>query len=398
MKYRILCVFIWICVFAHAQETNAPKFGKGILNFVGQDSTWSMKMGLRMQFLALANWESQDHKLINPESSFLIRRSRLKFDGFAFSPDLQYKIEFGLANSDMSGTSEFTSNTPRYIYDAVLQWNFYKNFVLWVGQTKLPGNRERVISSANLQLVDRSLLNAEFNIDRDVGMQLRHHFNLFNNFIVKEIFAFSQGEGRNVTTGNIGGYQYTGRVELLPWGDFEDEGDYFGGDLKREVNPKLSIGITYDYNNDAVKTASNMGDYMFTDTGFHETDISTLFIDTMFKYKGFSFMGEYAHRDAEDPVAENSDGTLTGDVVQVGNGLNLQAGYLFKNNLEVSGRYTNIELDSDITGKNPEDQYTLGISKYIVGHKLKVQSDISYLSVDNSNDELMYRLQFEIHF
>ncbi len=398
MKYRILCVFIWICVFAHAQETNAPKFGKGILNFVGQDSTWSMKMGLRMQFLALANWESQDHKLINPESSFLIRRSRLKFDGFAFSPDLQYKIEFGLANSDMSGTSEFTSNTPRYIYDAVLQWNFYKNFVLWVGQTKLPGNRERVISSANLQLVDRSLLNAEFNIDRDVGMQLRHHFNLFNNFIVKEIFAFSQGEGRNVTTGNIGGYQYTGRVELLPWGDFEDEGDYFGGDLKREVNPKLSIGITYDYNNDAVKTASNMGDYMFTDSGFHETDISTLFIDTMFKYKGFSFMGEYAHRDAEDPVAENSDGTLTGDVVQVGNGLNLQAGYLFKNNLEVSGRYTNIELDSDITGKNPEDQYTLGISKYIVGHKLKVQSDISYLSVDNSNDELMYRLQFEIHF
>src|SRR5690606_9429717 len=147
MKYRILCVFIWICTFVNAQETNAPKFGKGILNLVGQDSTWSMKIGLRVQSLALANWESQDNNLINPESNFLIRRSRLKFDGFAFSPDLQYKIEFGLANSDMAGTSEFTSNTPRYIYDAVLQWNFYKNFELWVGQTKLPGNRERVISS-----------------------------------------------------------------------------------------------------------------------------------------------------------------------------------------------------------------------------------------------------------
>lgn len=399
MKYSILCVFmLWLCTFVNAQETNASKFGKGILNFVGQDSTWSMKMGLRFQFQALANWESQNDKLINPESNFLIRRSRLKFDGFAFSPDLQYKIELGLSNSDMSGGSEFTSNTPRYIYDAVLQWNFYENFELWVGQTKLPGNRERVISSANLQLVDRSLLNAEFNIDRDVGMQLRHHFNLFNSFIVKEIFAFSQGEGRNVTTGNIGGHQYTGRIELLPWGDFENEGDYSGGDLNGEVTPKLALGISYDYNDNAVKTASNMGDYMFTDTGFHETDISTLFIDTMFKYKGFSFMGEYAYRDAEDPVAENSDGTLTGDVVGVGNGLNLQAGYLFKNNLEISGRYTNIELDNDITGKNPEDQYTMGISKYIVGHKLKVQSDISYLSVDNSNDELMYRLQFEIHF
>lgn len=399
MKYRILYVFIvYLCTFANAQEANAPKFGKGILNLTGQDSTWTMKIGLRFQFQALANWESQNDKLINPESNFLIRRSRLKFEGFAFSSDLQYKIELGLSNSDMSGGSEFTSNTPRYIYDAVLQWNFYENFELWVGQTKLPGNRERVISSANLQLVDRSLLNAEFNIDRDVGMQLRHHFNLFNNFIVKEIFAFSQGEGRNVTTGNIGGHQYTGRIELLPFGDFEGEGDYFGADLKREATTKLALGVSYDYNHNAVKTRSNMGDYMFTDTGFHETDISTLFVDAMFKYQGFSFMGEYAHRDAEDPVAENSDGTLTGDVVQVGSGLNLQAGYLFKNNLEISGRYTNIELDSDITGKSPEDQYTLGVSKYLVGHKLKVQSDISYLSVDNSSDELMYRLQFEVHF
>ena len=76
----------------------------------------------------------------------------------------------------------------------------------------------------------------------------------------------------------------------------------------------------------------------------------------------------------------------------------MQTGYLLNKDWEVSGRYTNIELDRNITGKNPENQYTLGISKYIVGHKLKVQSDISYLSLDGSNDELMYRLQFDIHF
>ena len=37
-------------------------------------------------------------------------------------------------------------------------WNFYENFELWAGQTKLPGNIERVISSGNLQQVDRSLI------------------------------------------------------------------------------------------------------------------------------------------------------------------------------------------------------------------------------------------------
>ena len=40
-----------------------------------------------------------------------------------------------------------------------MKWNFYKNFELWFGQAKLPGNRERVVSSGNLQLVDRSILN-----------------------------------------------------------------------------------------------------------------------------------------------------------------------------------------------------------------------------------------------
>jgi hypothetical protein len=158
------------------------------------------------------------------------------------------------------------------------------------------------------------------------------------------------------------------------------------------------LAATYDFNNRAVKTRSNQGAYMVTDFGFHETNISTLFIDAMFKYNGFSFMGEYAYRDAEDPFARNLDGSLTGEVVQVGHGLNLQTGYLFNSNWEISGRYTNVELDKNITGENPENQYTLGLSKYIVGHKLKVQTDISYLSVENGMDALMYRLQLDVHF
>jgi len=255
-----------------------------------------------------------------------------------------------------------------------------------------------VISSGNLQQVDRSLLNSRFNIDRDLGIQIRHHFNITDNFLVREKFAISQGEGRNITEGNLGGHQYTARLEFLPFGKFESKGEYSGSDLKREENPKLMIAATYDHNNKAVKNRSNQGSYMVNDVGFYETNINTLFIDAMFKYKGFSFMAEYADRDAEDPFAKNSDGTLTGDEVQVGNGFNLQSGYLLNKDWEISGRYTNINLDKNITGKIPENQYTLGISKYIVGHKLKVQSDISYLSLDGSNNELMYRLQFDIHF
>ncbi len=394
LKFSIVAILLLAINIVNSQEIKSPKFGKGLFNLVGKDSSWTMKVGFRTQFLGTSTWQKGESN----QSNMLIRRSRLKFDGYAYSPKLKYKIELGLSNLDNSGTSSYTSNSPRIIMDAVLKWNFYENFELWVGQTKLPGNRERVISSSNLQLVDRSLLNSRFNIDRDMGMQLRHHFNLSDKFIVKEIVSISQGEGRNVTTGNLGGHEYTGRIELLPFGNFSNKGDYVGGDLSREQKPKLALGAAYDFNNNAVRNRGNQGSYMVTDNGFFETNIKTLFVDAMFKYDGFSFMAEYAERDVSNPFAKNSDGTLTGDEVQVGHGLNLQSGYLFKNNWEVSGRYTNVELDKNITGKNPENQYTLGVSKYIVGHNLKVQSDISHLQIKEDHNELMFRLQCELHF
>ncbi|WP_028889946.1 porin [Tenacibaculum ovolyticum] len=397
-KTALTCVSMFVLSYAHAQQTDAPKFGKGLFNLIGKDSTWSMKIGARMQFLTIAQWDSNADGLSNPSSSFLVRRARLKFNGFAFSPKLKYKMELGLTNRDIGGASEFTNNAPRYILDAVLKWNFYENFELWMGQTKLPGNRERVVSSANLQMVDRSLLNKRFNIDRDMGIQLRHHFNISDNFIVREALSIAQGEGRNVTTGNLGGHQYTAHLEFLPFGKFKSKGDYKGSDLKRETSPKLAIATSYDFNNNAVKNRSNQGSYMKNDVGFYQTNISTFFVDAMFKYKGFSFMGEYAYRDAKDPIAKNSDGTATGDIVQVGSGLNLQTGYLFSKNWELSGRYTNINLDEIITGKGTEDQYTLGVSKYIAGHKLKVQTDVSYLDLADKTNQLMCRLQVDIHF
>ena len=397
LRTTLISVFILASLSLNAQNTNAPKFGKGLFNLIGKDSTWSMKVGLRFQTLATSNWDAKNG-VSNPGSSMMIRRSRLKFDGFAYSPKLKYKVELGLSNRDQSGASQYTSNAPRYILDAVLKWNFSGNFVLWLGQTKLPGNRERVISSANLQQVDRSLLNKRFTIDRDMGIQMRHHFYLSETFLVKEIFSLAQGEGRNISTGNLGGHQYTTRLELFPFGDFASKGDYKGSDLKFEQNPKLSLGFAYDFNNNASKTRSNQGSYMTNDVGFFSTNISTLFIDAMFKYKGFSLMAEYADRDAKDPFAKNSNGTLTNDIVQVGSGLNLQSGYLLSKTVEVSGRYTNISMDKNITGKGAENQYTLGISKYISGHSLKVQTDVSYTDIGFKTNQLLYRIQVDIHF
>ena len=382
----------------NSQEISDTKFGKGMINFVAKDSSFSVKFAPRIQSRFESKWNYDGDAYEASELNFLVRRARLKFDGFAVTPKLKYKIELGLSNRDISGANAFNRNTPRYILDAVVMWNFYQNFELWAGQTKLPGNIERVVSSANLQLIDRSLLNSRFNIDRDMGIQLRHKSKLGSTFVTREKFSISQGEGRNITEGNEGGLQYTTRLELLPFGEFASKGDYSQGDLKREKSLKTMIGITYDYNRNAVKNRSNLGSYMFrADGSLFETDITTLFVDTMIKYSGFSLMGEYAYRRADKIEATEMDGSKTGAVVGAGSAVNVQSSYLFKNNVEMVVRYTALDFEP-ITRLSDLKQLTFGVSKYVVGHSLKVQTDLSFSQSDNQKDFVQFRTGFDLHF
>ena len=400
MKQLILSfLFIPLGLLLQAQEISDTKFGNGMINFIAKDSSFSVKFAPRVQSRYQSEWSYDGEDYDPADINFSVRRARLKFGGFAFSPKLKYKIELGLSNRDISGANIYNRNTPRYILDAVVMWNFHEKFELWAGQTKLPGNIERVVSSANLQLIDRSLLNSKFNIDRDMGIQLRHKSRLGGNWIIKEKFSISQGEGRNITEGNIGGLQYTSRLELLPFGEFSSKGDYSQGDLKREKSIKAMFGFTYDINENAVKSRSNMGSYLIQSSGgLFETDITTIFLDGVIKYNGFALTGEYANRDADQIEALEEDGrTKTGAVVGAGSASNIQGSYLFKNNFEITARYTNINFKK-ITRLSDLNQITFGVSKYVVGHSLKIQADISLLNASGIKDNVLFRTGFDLHF
>ena len=400
MKQLILSfLFIPLGLLLQAQGISDTKFGNGMINFIAKDSSFSVKFAPRVQSRYQSEWSYDGEDYDPADINFSVRRARLKFGGFAFSPKLKYKIELGLSNRDISGANIYNRNTPRYILDALVMWNFHENFELWAGQTKLPGNIERVVSSANLQLIDRSLLNSKFNIDRDIGIQLRHKLRLGGNWIIKEKFSISQGEGRNITEGNIGGLQYTSRLELLPFGEFSSKGDYSQGDLKREKSIKAMFGFTYDINENAVKSRSNMGSYLIQSSGgLFETDITTIFLDGVIKYNGFALTGEYANRDADQIEALEEDGrTKTGAVVGAGSASNIQGSYLFKNNFEITARYTNINFKK-ITRLSDLNQITFGVSKYVVGHSLKIQADISLLNASGIKDNVLFRTGFDLHF
>ena len=398
-KQITLILSVIFTSFLKAQEVSDTKFGKGMINFIAKDSSFSVKFAPRIQSRYQGQWDYDGEEYDEANLNFIVRRARLKFGGFAFTPKLKYKMELGLSNRDISGASIYNRNTPRYILDAVIMWNFHENFELWAGQTKLPGNIERVVSSANLQLIDRSLLNSKFNIDRDMGVQLRHKTKWGRNFITREKFSISQGEGRNITVGNLGGLQYTSRLELLPFGEFSSKGDYSQGDLKREKSIKAMFGFTYDINNNAVKNRSNMGSYMTqSNGGLFETDITTVFIDGVIKYNGFALTGEYASRNADTIEALEADGrTKTGAVVGAGSAINFQGSYLLKNNVEMTLRYTNVDF-KEVTRLSDLQQITYGISKYVVGHSLKIQADLTFSQSDATRDYVLFRTGFDLHF
>tara|TARA_R110002072_G_scaffold26978_1_gene88509 strand:- start:1680 stop:2867 length:1188 start_codon:yes stop_codon:yes gene_type:complete len=366
------------------QDLTNATFGKGLINRYAKDSTWYTKIAFRFQTQYEGISTTGEIGSTDPTYTdrFRVRRARIKGSGWATkSKKWAYKFEYDVHNG--------------FVLDAVLKYNFAPGWQIWFGQTKLPGNMERIISSQKLQLVDRSLLNSRFTLDRDAGFQLHHSHSLKSNFVIVEKLAFSQGEGLN-QTGASQGHSYTGKVELFPFGKFKS---YISSDLRRNQSPKLMIGLVYDYNSKAERARGQGGDYL------SETrNLETIFAEAHFKYKGISFMSEFVNRRCTDesPIVDglfNLDGILIGanETFYTGQAINVQLGYLYSNMWEVAGRFTRVNPE-EITFIPQQTHYTIGVSKYIVGHNLKIQGDMSLLQTEGDKNQVVFRLQTEFNF
>ena len=102
-------------------------------------------------------------------------------------------------------------------------------------------------------------------------------------------------------------------------------------------------------------------------------------------------MSEYVNKQAPNGAVV-SDG-----IFYTGTGLNIQTGYLLKNNLELALRFTEV-LPAAETLRAGIHQYTFGVSKYIVGHSLKIQSDLTRIEIEGEDGSMMYRAQVEVSF
>ena len=405
MKNIFTLLIIFIGLGAAAQETVIKKtttdndlklsalpyynYGKGV-GLTSPDSIFQFNIRFRMQNRATYIQNEDEDGAITGE----IRRLRLRFDGYVGDPRFIYAIQLSFAPGDV-GPVEPGENI-NIIRDAVVFYRPNKRWNFGFGQTKLPGNRQRVNSSGGLQLTDRSINNARFNIDRDFGFQVHHQIEELNKFSYAMRGAISTGEGRNSTDKPDNGLAYTGKLELYPLGAFTKDGAFFEGDLKREPKPKFMVSGAYQYNDMARRTGGQLGLDLYD-----KRDMQTLLLDGMFKYNGWAFMTAYMQRMADNPITVNPDDATDVRFIATGHGFDYELSYLFPSNYELIGRVSTQKTNKDIAMLAPDaNQYTLGVTKYIWEHAFKAQLEFTYDQLnyfDNTTKHNFYvRFQVEI--
>jgi hypothetical protein len=367
-------------LFINAQN-NSPLLVKtkkeSGIEITQKDSLFGIQFQFRMQ--NRAGYLSKSEEDLTPqEMEFRVRRLRMRMKGFVANPKLTYYIQLSFSRGDMDWEDPNASKyntSPNIVRDAMIYYEPNNSLKLGFGQTKLPGNRQRVISSGNLQFADRSIVNATYTLDRDFGF-----FGTYDKEYFSLKGALTSGEGRNSTKSDKG-LNYTGRIEILPFGRFTKGNEECEGDLAREQNHKLVIAASINQNENAVRQSGTLGNDLYADA-----DMKNLHLDLMYKYKGFAFYQEYCSRISNNGITVDPKDKSNIRSIHSGYGSLTQMSYLFKNNVELAVRYANITPDKKLylneiftrINEKKIEQYHLGISKYIYGHRVKVQGNLLY--------------------
>lgn len=354
-----------------AGQSGGVSVGGGGITFSSADQATRLTLRFRIQQLYTARTAGDDD-LALAESSFQIRRARLRLGGTVFDPRLGVNFQLSFSRSDLDMAPD---GTPNVIRDAAITWRVGSNLQLVMGQTKLPGNRQRTVSSGDLELPERSIVNNRFTFDRDIGIQFRWADTLGGQ-PVHVRGAISNGEGRG--RGNDAKMALTGRVEWLPLGPFTDGGDDFEGDLVGEESPKLAIGISAQHNRGATRTGGMLG------SDLHQPrDISTVEGDLLVKYRGLSFYGEMARRSADDPVT-TAPGAAN-RYVYAGTGTLAQLSWQAGRGWSPVVRWVVVTPDDSIddqAGAGRQEQLGMGLTRYINRHRVKSTIEVLHDRVE----------------
>lgn len=411
---QFLLVFVIILLLsalkANAQgpQLNKYTFGDG-LTFTGKNDYKVNLRGYAQPYAEVQNYTGNNET--DNLMRFRMRRLRLRLTGDAAQQKIDYRFQI-----DLSGSSEVGDDQSNFLLDAWVRYSLNKQVRITFGQKATPtDNRELTMGSQTLQLVERSTLTSAFSSIREFGVFIDGSFKTGKGSYLRPEIAVTNGDGSNVYGADHGGLKLGGRVDFLPFGLFTNFGQFRQGDLVRENAPKLVIGVTYSVNQGmSSRRGRGSGNILYLDDQSQESlpDYTKYGIDFLFKYKGFSMLGEFVGSQATVPKditqrVRNDGTTATTFVVDgvqdvsnyvksrmmLGKGYNLQMGYIFKSLWSVDVRYTHLDADkysflNNGTFYNRPNHYTLGLTKYLSrSYGIKIQGSFTYSELaKNAND------------
>jgi phosphate-selective porin OprO and OprP len=377
--------------------------GKG-LTIASTSNRFSLTIGARVQLLYTLAHDNDPAAEPAVEHSFQIRRARILFNGHMFGEHNKFKIELSISPRDVglqAGGTRFT-----ILRDYYLEFDHLRDLTVRVGQYKVPYSLQRVISSGRLQLNDRSIVGPEFDFDRDIGLDLRSNDFLGLDRLRYYAGVFFGGGRDNFTPEPIlrdGGLVYLTRVEVLPFGRFDD---YVEGDFDRTSKPRLALGGAYSYMDDASFNRGTKGSRP-TDEG--TTDYHNVNASVAFKIVGLSLLGEFFWRRGVrrpgDATIEDALGNLVPAPIEAprnGLGWYTQLGFMIPHApVEIAARYSQIRAIGSAAETSMLDNNELGggLSWYVAGHPFKLQADYFRLWQDDIGRGLdQFRVQLQLSF
>jgi hypothetical protein len=334
-------------------------------------------------------------------NQFNSKRTFLQFDGAALQEKVSFfvQLDFSLANP---------------LLDAWMAYQPIEQIKVSFGQKQtFVNNREMMYREDRLQFTNRSFLSQSLSeTGREFGVFVESKFKLGETIGIAPMVALTSGDGRNSfgqdsRDTDIGGLKIGGRLDLYPLGFFKEGNELTNVDLEREDRLKFVVGVAASQNNGASgATGESHGDFFLFDNAGSSSlpDYRQFYADILFKYKGFSFLAEYANSSASNIdlvfIDQAATQILTPEQIStflaLGDSYNFQLGYVTRNGYSFDIGYTTAtqEFNNINSIFNDAKATTFGFTKYFNKNNLKLQA--SYTMVNPSIGETVN--QFELLF
>ena len=300
-----------------------------------------------------------------------------------------------------------------HLKDWYVKWKYAEWMTVKAGQYTMPFGRQETTAPEQLMLIDRSLANETFNLDRSIGMGLLGDFVLLNQNMSYEVMlanGFRQANRTEAAQEIDSLMAFAGRLAWHQDGsnadDFADE-SALGFETGRYDDLKLSTGLSFAFMDDNNRSgahspsthyfvssdsvegpANDVGNIPLTQDLFTEpvyTEVTQFGADIAMKWTRLSASAEWFMRmiDFDKDVTFTAPPDLALSTIHQQGG-HVQAGWFFTPKIEAVVRLGGVWDNAD----DNVWEYTSGVNYYIRGHDVKLSLDYTgtHESTTISND------------